>query len=261
MRNKEILIIGGGYSALRYVESLIWNETVSITLCGMEVKEKTRELARHFSLPYISFRSLDKSIVQRYDCIIVSVALEGKRLCLERMNDLEYGGAWLVEKPLAITTEDLNYYIKILSNKNKCAVVCQRDFLESEYFIPPAEEYRIIFPSYEKDPKFNIINMLPHIISWLISVDDSLESLCALDSSGFGGIWRGRDVVIQITDRDSVRCTVVNKTEYPNIQYRKVNSYIVEQVMNYKQEESEASLNRAVKVSKIIIQLLEDLKL
>lgn len=261
-RMKKVLIIGGGYGALRYVESLIWTEEFGITMCGMEVSGKTRKLAERFWLPYISIGSLNKTIINSFDCVIVAVVPEGKYRTLEFIvKKLEYNHGLIIEKPLSLESAELREMEQLLHNIEKCAIVCQRDFLTEEYRIPEFEEYRIKFPSYQSDAKSNIIHMLPHVISWLISNGDDLEYLIPLDTQRFEGIWRKKKITIEIVRRTEDDCTMVNEVKYPNIQYRKVNAMIVKKVLAFEKRQSETSLQNAIKTSKIIIKILEDLKL
>ena len=41
---EKILILGGGYGALRYLESLIWDTEKEITICGFEIQGKSKVL-------------------------------------------------------------------------------------------------------------------------------------------------------------------------------------------------------------------------
>ena len=41
---EKILILGGGYGALRYLESLIWDTEKEITICGFEIQGKSKSV-------------------------------------------------------------------------------------------------------------------------------------------------------------------------------------------------------------------------
>ena len=46
----NIMIIGGGYAAQRYVESLIWDDN-EIIMVGFGIEGKTKKLCEAFKLP------------------------------------------------------------------------------------------------------------------------------------------------------------------------------------------------------------------
>lgn len=258
----EVLILGGGYGALRYVESLIWDSMFSITLCGMEKLRKTRVLADRFALPYITFDSLDKTEVNKYACIIVALPIDVKRYYVEYLlQELCYTNTLIIEKPLALAYKDLFFYKKELRKHQRYAIVCQRDFFPEEYEIQSSDKYDIVFPSREGDEYFNIVNMLPHILSWLITNDDSLEMVKRGSKNHFKGIWKQKELSIEFVQRTENNLALVNGKCYPNVQYRRTNAEIVKKVLDFDVEKSEESLQKAIKVSKFIINILEEMYL
>ena len=254
MPNSNILILGGGSAASRYVESLIWTEK-PICLCGTGVMKKTIQLSNQFGLPYIEFKDLTPSTINGFDCVIVTLPVLVKREYIRRiLDDLQYKNAMIIEKPLALAMDDILFYERTLTQLNKCAVVCQRDFFLTRYDIPIAQRYQILFPSFEIDPEFNRTNMLPHVLSWLLALDDSLTSF-HLEDNQYCGVWRGVPLTLQFVDRRHCPSLTINGRDYPNVQYREINKIIVEQVLSFNKEQTLISINRAVKVSKIITTL------
>ena len=254
MRNSDILILGGGFAALRYVESLIWTEK-HISLCGTGVLKKTIELSNRFGLPYMEFKDLTPSAINGFDCVIVTLPVSVKREYVGRiLHDLQYRNALIVEKPLALDKDDILFYERTLTQLDQCAVVCQRDFFPAQYDIPVSQHYQILFPSYETDPGFNKTHMLPHVLSWLLAVDDSLTGL-HLEDGLYSGVWRGAPLTLRFVDRRHCPSATINGREYPNVQYREVNHRIVDQVLSFSKEQTLTNVRRAVKVSEIITAL------
>lgn len=253
----KVLILGGGYGALRFVESLIWENIFEIVLCGTEIQGKTQKMAKKYGLSYISFESLTVDIASTIDCIIVALPVQVKRKYVQYLiEDLGYRNAMILEKPLALNANDLNYYKKSLAFLNKCAIVCQRDFEIEQYSINEAENYYIKFPSNVIDENFNKEHMLPHVLSWLITNDESLNSLQHTDYNTFTCIWKGCLCTIQFVERTGKNFVSVNEIEFPNVQYRRINSKIVKSVLSYNICETEKNLRKAFKVSSLLIKIM-----
>jgi len=253
----KVLIIGGGYGALRYVESLIWDEDFEIVLCGMEVRGKTRMLAQRYGLPYVSFGKLTEGEAASYDCVIVTLPAGVKKECVRYlMEDLSFRKALVLEKPLALDQEEMDYYEHNLTRLKKCGIVCQRDFEKDKYHIEPADEYHIMFPSNVTEEAFNMEHMLPHILSWLITEDDSLETLEHVDENTFSCIWRGTQCRIDFVPRTEDNLVLINGIEYPNVQYRRLNAQIIKKILLFEEQDTMESINKAFKVSRLLIGIM-----
>lgn len=245
---------------MRYVESLIWDTQFSITLCGFRKLGKTMTLAEKYALPYIDFDSLQMEQVNQYDCVIVAVPAAVKRVFVQRMEeDYGYHNIMILEKPLALSEEDLNFYARGIQQNRRYAVVCQRDFFPKEYHIYLSESYRVVFPSYEEE-EFNIVHMLPHVLSWLLTEDDSLEQLERAGKNTYRGIWRGSCLTIEFVKRTVSTKTCINNQSYPDMQYRKANAEIVKRVLHYDADQFKKSVDIAIKVSKMIMKIMEDME-
>ena len=256
---KKMMIIGGGYGARRYVESVIWDKEFEIEMCGTEKQGKTRLLAESFGLSYISFKNLRSESINMYDVILVALPVEVKKAYVEYLLcKLSYHNTLIIEKPLLLRKEELKFYEECIGRK--VAVVCQRDFFLNEYYIPYNSQYDIIFPSKVKNEYFNIVNMLPHVFSWLISNDNSLKCVERTGKNTFQGIWRNSELKIKFVERMQDTLSSVNGILYPNVQYRNANVEIVKRVMCFDKNQSKESIMRAIEVSKLIINILEGMK-
>ena len=251
----KILIVGGGYGALRYVESLIWDTSIELVMCGMEVLGKTKDMAKKFGLPYISFDNLTPQNVAVFSCVIVTLPARVKKNCVNHLiKALSYRNALILEKPLALDFEALHYYEYELKHFEKACVVCQRDFDIKHYTIGFAERYNIVFPSYVTNDAFIVEHMLPHVLSWLITQENSLDSLKRVSSNAFSCVWRGALCDITFIHRTENTLLSVNGQVYPNVQYRRVNSEIVKKVMRFSVHDTEHNINRAIIVSRLLSQ-------
>ena len=162
----------------------------------------------------------------------------------------------ILEKPLALDSNDLDYYKKRLGILEKCAIVCQRDFDREIYTISAADSYHITFPSNVSDEKFNKEHMLPHILSWLITEDDSLEFLEDSGNNTFSCIWKGVSCKIEFVARTEKSSLLINTTTYPNVQYRRINSEIVRNILSFGIQETENNLRKAFKVSELLMKIM-----
>ena len=167
---EKILILGGGYGALRYLESLIWDTEKEITICGFEIQGKSKVLSLEMGLPWLAFDKLNINIINDFSCIIVALPPEVKRRCIEKLTEMRYINALIIEKPLCIQEEDLLWYKQELPRMERCAVVCQRDYEEYMYYWKDTGSVEILYPSFNMDDKFNKWHMLPHILSLLYTL-------------------------------------------------------------------------------------------
>lgn len=256
MNRHKVLIIGGGYASIRYVESIIWDDSYKLTMCGTEIKKKTKDISAKYALPYLKFSDLTKSNINQFDCIIVALPCNIKlRYIKTIIDDFEYTNALIIEKPLTIDENEISNYQTLLSKLDKCAIVCQRDFFPELYSIPEAECFNIIWPSYDNDAIFIKRNMLPHVLSWMINIDNSISEIRMKSENTYVGKWRGRDFKIQFVERTNSLCMMVNNKVYPDFQYRKFNKEIVKLVLSSDKNISSKSINRAIKVSNLLISL------
>lgn len=254
---KQIIIFGGGHSASRYVESLIWREDFSISLCSYDIAGKTRKLAQVFQLPLYSFRELCWGDLKNFSCVILSVPPSQKKDVVEKLLQIEYNTySVIMEKPLCINWSDYYYYAAVLPKFNRLAVVSQRDYLLSNYLIKPSVRYSVFYPTFTDDINFNCIHMLPHILSLFYSNGLPITSFSELD----GNNWRGKsndiDVEISFVSSANNRMLQINETLYPPVQYRELNARIVDHVMQQSGMETKDSVQKALSVSKMIIQSL-----
>lgn len=253
----NVLIMGGGEAAERYVESLIWDEGISVSLCGFSIYNKTQQISRYYNLPYLSYNMIDDVIIQKYDCIIFALPVEVKRRYIQEIVDkFNYNGAIIIEKPLAINNDDLAYYIQRLPLLEKCAIVCQRDYDLCTYKLPNEDNLKISFSSVFADMKFNTIHMLPHILSLLMVSGRQITHLKSDgDNHWVGSIVNGGvELLVEQGLNGQLR---VNNVLLPSVQYRILNSIIVKNVCNACKGDIYTNIKRAITVSQCVISLID----
>ena len=251
----RVLIMGGGNAALRYTESLIWDKEISLTLCGFNVLGKTKKLSESFGLEYIDYNLLSKKNINYYDCIIVTLPPHIKRKYVQQIiEEFNFKNVLILEKPLCITNEDLSYYSDNLKHFNNIVVVCQRDFCLEDYQIKKDTTYDLVFKSITEDIKFNVINQLPHILSWFYCNGIVFEDI-KLDNGTVVCYSKNFELKIKFSKIIDFNASI-NDIIYPSVNYRKINAKIVKTVMNYNYETVQENLKKSLYVSNLIIQIL-----
>lgn len=255
----KCLIIGGGNAALRYVESLLWDNDIDIVLCSVDVCGKTRKLARDFNLPIVSIQELSNNTINSYKCIIVCLPPLVKTTYVKHIIDgLGYLGTLILEKPLAITYEDLRYYEDLLIRlKQNCAVLCLRDYLPETYSIPSAPQYDIVFYSELKDFRNNIIHQLPHVLSWLYTNKHIVKSVRVIDNNLVGETANGTFSITFESNMDSPG-VIINGIKYPPLNYRKFLLNAVKEILLRNAALARNDMEKAIKVASFICQILEN---
>lgn len=254
----NIMIIGGGYAAQRYVESLIWDDN-EIIMVGFGIEGKTKELCEAFKLPYIVYDELITSVFDKIDVVIVCVPVICKYEIVKRiLIDYGYNNTLILEKPLTTTIKELDDYKKLLLEVPRCAVACQRDFLPEKYKIENADSYKIEWNSISDDLKYNIENMLPHLLSWLmLSINKEIEvGIC---NKKICGKIDGKDICIDFIKAKENK-VIINGISYESPNYRMLNAKIVQSVENFTRNDTHDNVSRAINVSKIICKLMEEIK-
>lgn len=253
----KCLIIGGGNAALRYIESLIWGN-LDIFLCGTCVKGKTEKLAHEFGLPYITFQELKCSTINSFECVIVCLPPEIKlHYVIAIVDELQYRGTLILEKPLAIHYDDLHYYRMLMSRTEpNCSCLCLRDLLPETYGIQPKMYNEIVFYSEFVDLKSNIINQLPHILSWLYSYGCQVDSLAIKGDAIYGN---SNNRIFLISFGREMPGVLINGVRYPPLNYRKHLLTIVKSLMIRDARLIRAELGKAIWVAERICKLLVDM--
>ena len=255
---EKILILGGGYGALRYLESLIWDTEKEITICGFEIQGKSKVLSLEMGLPWLAFDKLNINIINDFSCIIVALPPEVKRRCIEKLTEMRYINALILEKPLCIQEEDLLWYMQELPRMERCAVVCQRDYEEYMYYWKDTGSVEILYPSFNMDDKFNKWHMLPHILSLLYTIGGEIPNIKKIKKNYYKGLWCESDISIQFVSHDVKECLTICGKSFPAVKYREKNILIVDRVMCYSQYETQRNLEKAFAVTQAIIYLNEE---
>ena len=257
MMTSKILIIGGGRAARRYVESLFWNS--DITICGIGVLNCSHKLSEQYNLDFVSFYDMTQKFINSFSCVIVALPVEVKiRYVKHIIEELHYNNTLIIEKPLCINSDDLKSYKLLLKGFKRCSVVCQRDFDLQTYNIHNESQFNILFPTFTKDTKFNLIHMLPHVLSWLYTTKKENISIKQERDNKFVGYCGKTFVSIEFVPHKITRDVIINNIEYPKVQYRNLNSTIVNIVENYTQKETKIDLDKAFYISSIIAKLLKE---
>lgn len=253
----KVLVFGGGIHAHRYVESLLWTKH-EIHICGINVQGKSQDLSNQYNLPYISIGDLNINNVNDYDLFVIGIALSGKqKIIMKLINELKYKNSMIIDKPLCINKQEMeNYSGNLLRPLKSYALVCQRDFDQDYYHIEQANSYHIKWYAITDNLVHNIEDRLPHLLSWLM-LEIGNNIFLKKEHSYLSGSLNGSELIISFIKSEN-HGVEINNTWYKSPDYRSLNSKIVEKVYNFNKEDSINNMNRAIAVTKIICNLLEE---
>ena len=225
---------------------------------GLDVQGKSKHLSSMYELPYISFGDLNSCNINNFDLLIVGVALAGKYKVIEKLiNDLKYCKCLIIDKPLSIDRKELEGYRNLFNSLNSYAVVCQRDFDDMYYKITMSSNYYITWYSLTEELTTNIIDRLPHLLSWLIREIGSDINIEIYGDYLYGTIENSTLEIHFI--KSDVHGVEINGTWYKSPDYRQLNRMIVEKVYRFSKEDSIKNFNRALTASTIMCDLLEQM--
>lgn len=255
MNKQKILIVGGGIGARRYVESLLWAPNYSIELCGVAVKHRTEVLASDFALPFITFNELTTYTLNQYSAIIFCLPPSVRCIYIQHIINLHFNGVIVIEKPLTIDQESLVLLNRLFERHRRIAVVCQRDFAISDYWLPLGINYHINFYSHTKDITYNIINQLPHILSWLLCCGHDIRTIKQSNDT-FNIETNDSVIVVQFHSNSVNRETIVNEQKFTPPNYRVMNKKIIDEILTFSECDFNSNFGRATRVSSLLIGLL-----
>ncbi len=178
----KILIVGGGNSGTRYCCGLLLYSNHQVILSSQKHDGKTYKLAKEYKVPFYILDELKEKINQ-FDLIILSVPLETKKdIFLKMVVQWGYRHRFILEKPLALTENDLWDYVKTANKYGICYIVGyqKRYFLNKDIIVESNME--ILYPSF-KDEKL-IIHNLAHALDLCMRIMDIAELTVESEENG-----------------------------------------------------------------------------
>lgn len=251
---KSIVVVGGGYGATRYVESLLWNADYKLYIGGTGYCGKSQKLSEHYGLKYIPFEELKD--LTSIDCIILAIPSSIRRHYVNQLiNMFGYQGIVISEKPLFINESEADFYDGIT---DKFATVCQRDFFKKEYLIDKQQSiYDVSFPSFFSEEMDNIVHVMPHVLSWFASQDQAISEIWKAGNNHFCGKCGHKSINIVFYKRNNSKERVqINDVAYANVNYRLFNNKIVQDIFTFDTSDFRLNISRAIEVSHQISNLL-----
>ena len=251
---KSIVVVGGGYGATRYVESLLWNADYKLYIGGTGYCGKSQKLSKLFGLKYIPFEEL-KGLTS-IDCIILAIPPSIRRHYVNLLiNMFSYQGIVISEKPLFINESEAGFYDGIT---DRFATVCQRDFFKNEYLIDKQQSiYNVSFPSFFSDEMDNIVHVMPHVLSWFASQNQAISEIWKDGNNHFCGKCGHKAISIFFHKRNNSKEQVqINDVAYANVNYRLCNDKIVQDIFAFDASDFRLNISRAIEVSYQISNLL-----
>lgn len=171
----NVLILGGGNAARRYVESFIFYNDIEISLVSFSRQNKTENLAQEFGIKCFPFSKLTHKNVNFYDCLIVCVPLSGKYEIIQHLiQELKYNNSLLIEKPLTLDSIEMVHYKKLLKGRNKIGIAYLRRYANGYSTFPCKDYYKIEYSSFTDNFNYNVNHMLPHLLEWIIRESHSI---------------------------------------------------------------------------------------
>lgn len=235
----KILIIGGGVSGTRFVESYVYDNDIS--LVGRTKNGRAFFLAKKYNLKYYTYDEIiNIKNINLFDCIIISVPLEEKMKILKLIYNKKYLKRIIIEKPFSLNIHDMEKTLELLSH-NKFEICFPRRFTPKYYMIQKnnLDKYVFIWPvTSSMKTKNYLVHLLPHIIDWIllsfeILVIDNLKIIKVTNNIVIFNLNKHLFEIIFKYDIYAKNITV-NNQEYLWPDYIKINRKILNTVLDDK---------------------------
>lgn len=247
----RVLIFGGGIAAQRYVESLMFDSDMDLTLVSFGIEHKTHSLCWRYGLRELPYADITGPEICNFHSAIVCVPLSAKFAVTERIVDLGYKGALLLEKPLCITVEEYRNYQRLLWGFGKCRVAYARDYLETNVRWIRDGASAIEWSSVFDDLEENIVHNLPHLLNWMMRAGFKDIRLQVAGSHELRGHIDSYPLKI-IFERTEIPRSTINGEAVSGVDYRKLDHAMVKSSINITQAESRQSLEQSRHIAEII---------
>lgn len=185
----KIMVIGGGISGSRFVDSFVYDNDLFIV--GKRKKGKAFLLSKTYNLSFLTYNQLVSiNSLNNFDCIVLSVPVEEKIKVLKLLNKKKYFNKIIIEKPFALSIKEMKKTLKLLSH-NKFEICYPRRLNPKDYFIQKNifNNYDIVWPIAKiMSTKEYLIHLLPHLIDWIlmafnIEVVNNLSIVCSTNKT------------------------------------------------------------------------------
>ena len=232
----NILILGGGASAKRFVESYIYNDDLKLTICSMNIFHKSRELSQKYKLKCINYNSLNKNNINNYSVIIISIPLLGKFDVIKKIIDYGYKGYFIIEKPFASNIIDANKQLDILIN-NYFIIPYTRRYLDFNYIFNDFN--KINWHVVNSIPKDKILTeSIPHIIDFIQYNIGTCKKIDNIKYNDNVLSFKYNDKIIEITFNNENIFTINGET-MKDLDYIKANNIMLIELLAMNKEKQE----------------------
>jgi len=252
--------MGGGVAAMRYIESLLFTQH-HLIVCGFGVRRKSEQLSKFYRLPFCEFSGLNEQSLSVIDLIIIATPPVVRLLVIDKLiNECNYRGAVIIEKPLAMSYNELDTIMDIIPRIKKCAVACQRDFNINCYnFIDEyASNYSIKWGTPFEKYLDNLVHMFPHLASWIMCLSNEILVINHHADNRLVGRLGSTELNVSFMQEHSNQGVSINNRIYPAPNYRLENSKIVQSVLTFTENQTQDNMKRARQVTEILISLLKE---
>ena len=228
--DKNILIVGGGRSGRRFVESYLFTQNINMIIAGFDVMNQSRVLAQKYGLEYVNFNQIKD--FSKYRIVVLSVPYHLRYSCIIRIKGNKYEGKMIIEKPFAINQEDYFRFMKALDNTVFRVPFSRR--YDSQYDLQIKDFIDIKWPvdDYVKVDIF--MDLLPHCIDWAVrNINKKIINISvkARNSNYYELLLDDVNVRIEF-DTGKRKNVVVNGIAYNWIDTFKVNNRMLEDLLN-----------------------------
>ena len=158
---KKLLIIGDDIHSIRYITSIIYNDKIDLYI--LDLNEKTKEIINHYKIKKIS----KEDNINNFDYILYTLPNQFNNNIFDILKN--YKNILLLEKPQC----NLSLIKKL---KSKIYFIHLR-YYDKQPNASIKNNNQIIWPNLNKEGMDQIINTLPNIIDYLISINKKDEIL------------------------------------------------------------------------------------
>lgn len=218
----NILILGGGISSERFIESLMFNNNYFLTVAGFEKLNKSKKLAEKYDLKYIFF--YDIMDFNKYDIIILAIPPSCKYETIKYITDKNYKNKFIIEKPFSMTIKECKSILNLIE-KNDFIIPYTRSYLKDTYAFNYKDDTLIW-----NIPNNNTLDIykenLPHIIQLLIDNKFCFNDISIIKKTKNKLKLKLTNSYITIQFKNNNGIYILNDNEY-KINYRLSNNQMI----------------------------------
>lgn len=265
----KIVIVGGGHSAQRFVEALLFDTNLSITLTGRKGGNAER-LSKKFGLEFYPWDEFLFRVENYFQpsIVIFSTKLGTKFDLLQNLYKVGYKNSLVLEKPLSLSLEKIDSIQRLIESRNVvCFIPFTREFSDEykmNFKILP-EEILLEWPFIELgiDP---LVHQGAHMMHFLaMNFEEYKIELKTVKREGTdyhfeGNIGDNKLICRLISDSTGKKQFALNGRSFPKINHLLAYPKMIEAIIQSSGSSSNHHIKRAIRAAKLLIEAVQRLE-